>query len=43
MRAPDPSPSEAPPSRAVFFQVFPSVMLPMFLALLVKVGPFTPA
>ena len=34
MRAPDPSPSEAPPSRAVFFQVFPSVMLPMFLAML---------
>src|SRR5918995_1034360 len=34
MRAPDPSPSEPPPSRAIFFQVFPSVMLPMFLAML---------
>ena len=34
MRAPDPSPSAEPPSRAVFFRVFPSVMLPMFLAML---------
>src|SRR5688572_14135683 len=34
MRAPDPSPSAEPAGRAVFFQVFPSVMLPMFLAML---------
>ena len=33
MRAPDPSPRNRH-SRAVFFQVFPSVMLPMFLAML---------
>ena len=32
--APDPSPSAEPPSRALFFRVFPSVMLPMFLAML---------
>ena len=34
MHAPDPAPTPDPSSRALFLRVFPSVMLPMFLAMM---------
>lgn len=34
MLAPDPPPAQAPPDPGLFFRIFPSVMLPMFLAMM---------